>query len=287
MRLSVVTGMVDPGRTREFWGSWRERSKVGFDCHVVLNGAEWANRPEDGGADAEDLAAVLRLAREGSVSLCPSVLGTVAAFARGMRAARMRAARMAPAGQPGHIIALLHDDLEILEDDWDDKVLDFFYTHPSCGLLGFGGAAGVGEAGMYQKPFDPMTLARHDFQSNMRDAEAHGRRVTEPKQVAVLDGFSLIGWSVLVEGALDVLQTAGVVHHAYDVYFGIHAKKLDWETWMLPLAVHHGGGRTAVLSQEYHRWAKDIWKDGDQTVWLNAHRKVWTLGMGVLPLVVD
>jgi len=52
---------------------------------------------------------------------------------------------------PASIIACLHDDVWIEEEGWDQKVLDFFAANPRCGLLGFGGATGLGAADIYHR----------------------------------------------------------------------------------------------------------------------------------------
>jgi hypothetical protein len=111
-------------------------------------------------------------------------MGTVPAFAKGLRQALRSEA---------DVIALLHDDLLIEQDGWDRMVLGHFALNDACGLLGFGGATGLGDPDIYQKPYAPMQLARRHFISNMRDAEAHGERVQVATQVSCLDGFSLIG----------------------------------------------------------------------------------------------
>lgn len=235
--------------------------------------------------------------------------GVVPLFAEGMA----QVLHLFPAAR---VIACLHDDVWMEETDWDAKVLDCFADNPQCGLLGFGGATGLGAANIYQVPYDPMQLARQDFVSNMRDAEAHGRRAhassewrlaCRPERVACLDGFSLIGrreywegWSVFDQqqpyslvggGAWNLFQRmadAGLVHHAYDSALGCYAKRLGWEVWMLPLRCHHHGGLTAVADPAYHEWAhrQQTHDDerGDQGFWNFAHRWVYKEFRDVLPI---
>jgi hypothetical protein len=282
MKLSVVTGIVDPARTIRYWEGWRHTAGTLFEGHAVLNGVT----PGVGVGVANYL---LELANPGTLQLHPQILGTVGSFLQGVGAVPGLEAE-------DTIVALLHDDLKITEAGWGDKILEHFASHPDCGLAGFGGASGVGVEGMYERPFDPMSLVRHDFQSNMRDAEAHGRRVTTPRKVAVLDGFSLVARGPLAIAALTNLSGRGVVHHAYDVYFGVLAKQLGYETWLLPFECHHGGGQTAVANPKYAEWAQkrfvalDPASDevvGDQAVWMHAHRQVYELSRGVLPFAVE
>ncbi len=269
-KLAIVTGMVEPRRTRPLWKSWREQPGADLDIHVTVNG-----QSDSGEGDPETDRALFQLARPGSLTFSREILGTVGAFAAGMRHVRV----------DNSICALLHDDLRIDEPDWADTVLKFFETHPDC-VAGFGGASGVGVEGMYDRPFDPMSLVRHDFMSNLQEAAVHGKRVTEARRVAVLDGFSLIGREWFLARALAKLGQLGVVHHAYDVYFGALARSLGYETWLLPIACHHHGGLTAVGSEAYQEWARKN-HGGDQKIWEHAHRAVWEACKGILPFRVE
>lgn len=262
-RLHVITATVNPVKTMQWWLSWRKRSRLDWDGHVVLNGAH------DPALAVESL---LRLAKGGTIIHSREILGVVPAFHKVLQQIDSGAY---------DIIALLHDDLEILEDGWDEKLMEAF-NDPNLGLLGFGGALGVGRAKMYDEPFDPMTLARHDFISNMKDAELHGRRVTVPTEVAVLDGFSLIGRVWLLEGAFRMLRDREVIHHAYDVAVGCHVRRQGYKTLMLPVACHHAGGQTAVGEAAYQEWAQRL-HGGDQAVWRHAHRQVWEEYKDVMP----
>ena len=261
-RLSVVTATTNRERARDCIESWSWRASGQILFHVVYD-----------------------------------VMGTVPAFARGLRAALEGDA---------DIIACLHDDLHIEQPGWDHMVLEHFDSHPACGLLGFGGALGLGDADIYQKPYEPHQLARKDFISNMRDAEAHGRRVTEPTRVSCLDGFSLVGRREFWEGwqlkqalshdyverkkdqgnLFEQFQALGLIHHCYDSLLGCFAKRLGWEVWMLPVKVHHFGGRTAVSDQDYHAWAKTQDPNGDSGFWEAAHRIGYQEFRDCLPLSV-
>ena len=224
---------------------------------------------------------------------------------------------------PTEIIACFHDDLRIDDDGWDRAVLEFFDTHPRCGLLGFGGGTGLGSADIYHAVYNPMQLARQDFVSNLEDAEAHGRRAVPsisaappfrrgflPERVACLDGFSQIGrrefWidypasmcqpvcgiTPIVARAAEhpnlyqQLADLGLVHHAYDAALGGYAARLGWEVWMLPIACKHFGGLTAVGSARYSDWAEMHTKDGDHGFWVRAHQLVYDEFMDVLPIRV-
>ena len=279
MKLAVVTASVDPDATRQFWGSWRQRAHLPWDLVMVHNA------PGAGSGTSE--VPVHSHVEEGHTypggsfiwAKYDTVMGPVPSFWAGISQAAMRGA---------DIIACLHDDLRIDEDGWDAKVVQFFYDHPQAGLLGFGGAKGFGEEGIYQHPYDKMDLVRKDFVSNMEGAEAHGRRVTEPTQVACLDGFSQIGRMAPMVRWFRHLKNLGVVHHAYDSALGAYFHADHYEAWMLPIQCHHAGGRTAVLSKAYHEWLAAR-RSSDATEHEVAHRILYEdlRGYGVLPLRVE
>jgi hypothetical protein len=293
LELYVATATVDPARTHPYWKSWREKANIPFVGSVVVNGFR--------GELEEGVAGDLR--RLGHQVLSSEILGVVPAFS------------LALLGLPDEaVIALFHDDLRIDEEGWDETVERFFQEHPKAVLAGLGGAYGVGRRGMYwcqdhagsavgdfvgecsftfqeSTPcgkgvrFDPMTLARHHFMSNMVNAEAHGERVHTARPVAVLDGFSLIGRGWFIKRLLAELGKMGVIHHAYDCYAGVLARRLGMQTWLIPVACHHAGGQTAVGSAEYQKWAQER-HGGDQQIWLDAHRAVWEASRDVLPFDV-
>lgn len=299
MRLAVVTASVDPARAAEWMDSWVRNAARAWDLYVVTQGEGTRDWHVVASGDPHHAWIFLDL---------PEIVGVVPAFARGVEKALQDGAE---------VIACLHDDLEIEEPWWDETILSWFENHPETGLLGFGGGTGLGDALIYKTPYNPMQLARQDFVSNMRHAEAHGRRGTAPERVACLDGFSQIGrrefWRGENEYAtrnhypaglclgypergqsynlFSVMRDAGVVHHCYDAALGCFAARLGWETWMLPIPCHHHGGLTAVADPRYHQWANQFHYregedalQGDQAFWRRAHRIVYDQFRDVLPI---
>lgn len=213
-------------------------------------------------------------------------LGTVPAFRRGVDQAL----------EAGYtIIACLHDDLVLHDPHWVEKVETHVAHHPACGLLGFGGGIGLGADDLYCIPYNPIQLARIGFRSNLVDAEAHGIRSLRPERVACLDGFSQVGTRAFWEGQTSeraapwltppwtVLDTLGVVHHAYDGMLGVLAARSGWEVWYLPIRATHLGGQTAVGDPGYSHWAETA-HGGDRALWEQAHRQFYALGRGLLPI---
>lgn len=201
----------------------------------------------------------------------PELVGPVKAYKIGLEQA-------SAAFGSDAIAACLHDDLIFQgPSGWAARVKIHFAAHPDCGLAGFGGAMGIGQEGMYDRPFDPHTLARVDFGSNMRDAAAHGQLWLTPRKVACLDGFSLIGRAGNMAGSYAGFMGLGVVHHAYDTWLGAVAHVGGQDVWFLPERVHHLGGATAVGDSRYQEWLQTL-STNDQEVWLKSHRAFWEWG---------
>lgn len=203
-------------------------------------------------------------------------LGVVPAFHRAAEAA----------GSGFDLLACLHDDCLLEDLTWLQQVEQYFADHPRCYLLGFGGAWGLGEDDIQTAEYRPTLLVRKGFMSNMRDAEAHGTRVLTPRQVAVLDGFSLIGRSAFMRHTWGKLHRLGVVHHAYDAAFGAEAAACKVEVHLLPIACHHLGGQTAVGDAGYTAWAQEQVAGGDAGFWHQAHRLVYDHWKDQLPIRV-
>jgi|WetSurMetagenome_2_1015567.scaffolds.fasta_scaffold04516_8 hypothetical protein len=188
-------------------------------------------------------------------------------------------------GSTADIIAFLHDDVDIHFQDWETTVGKFFADHPQCGMLGFGGARGLGAYDIYKLPYDYRQLARIDYMSNTDDAEVHGRRVTEPTQVAVLDGFCQIIRRTAYEevGGWQTVLDMGIPFHCYDLAMACLMKEKGWEVWMLPIPCHHYGGRTSTTA-EYDTWLRSRGINGDAEIHSKAHRVIYDRFRNVLPI---
>jgi hypothetical protein len=285
MTLAIVTATTNIERARPCLDSWIQYAMPDPPpLFVIVQGGA---RPTSISIDRTQVAWIHT----------PEYLGSVKAFRWGVDACLQG---------PFDVIACLHDDFEIMEHDWDRKVLKYFTRRWDIGLLGFGGATGLGALDMYQKPYDPMSLARTGFRSDLVDAEVHGVRSVLAERVACLDGFSQIGRREFWEGYRNpmaandplrhellwslrpwhVLEDLGIVHHLYDGLLGAIAARNNWETWYVPLRAKHWGGRTAVGDPGYQDWAKQQDPQGDQGFWEQAHRIGYEQFQDVLPLRV-
>lgn len=256
LSICVVTATTNEERAARCIDSWGEQHR-----YSILNGGQYTQ----------------------------NYAGTVPAFRSGVDLALA-------ADQHWDLIACLHDDLEILDPYWADRVSAYFATNPAMGLAGFGGAVGLGDEDLYHTPYRPEQLARKGFRSNMVDAEVHGIRSLLSERVACLDGFSQIGRREFWEGKYptgaqrarpwEYLEELGMVHHFYDSCLGCLAARYHWETWYLPIACKHYGGATAVGDPGYQQWATTQVSGGDHGFWEQAHRIGYEAFRDVLPLRV-
>jgi Glycosyltransferase like family len=154
------------------------------------------------------------------------------------------------------LLAFFHDDLIIHDERWPFRVIQEF-DDPRVGLVGFGGGLGHGDPDIYQKPYDYHQLARHDFISNMTDAESHGRRFTDSHDVAVLDGFSLIFRRSVLEkiGGWHPESPAGYI--GYDYAACCRVRRAGYKIRMVGVSCTHLGGRSFVklgLGKDPKHW---------------------------------
>jgi hypothetical protein len=264
----VVTASIDPDATRHLWGSWRQRASLRDWPLVMVHNAPGAG---EGVSEVEmhPHAPFIWVKHEG-------VLGPIPAFALGIKEAIRRGA---------DIVCALHDDLRVDEDGWDQQVVQFFQDHSAVGLVGFGGAKGLGEDGIYTHPYSPYDLVRKDFCSNLENAEAHGRRILRPEKAACMDGFSNIMRADLASYAWYRFEFLQLIHHANDSAIGAFARRLGWDAYVLPIKCHHHGGLSAVANPKYPEWLA-AQRSSDSEEWKKSHAALYEELRDVLPIRV-
>ncbi len=179
------------------------------------------------------------------------------------------------------ILAFIHDDVIIHEQDWDVRVLREF-EDPTVGVVGFGGATGLGTPGIYQIPYRLQQLARIAYASNVDDAEAHGRRFDGVRDVAVLDGFSLIVRRELLDKA-GGWPTDKLIFHMYDAWLCLTAARLGYRIRLVGVKCKHLGGRTSTQAP-YNEWLLEKHGKTDNDVHREAHEWIYEEFRDVLPL---
>ena len=172
------------------------------------------------------------------------------------------------------LLAYFHDDLIIQDMDWDDKVMAEF-NDPTVGLVGFGGAKGHGSPDLYKVPYHYSQLGRSEFLSNMNEAEVHGKRFTGSCDVSVLDGFSMIVRTELLEQA-GGWPVGKIGYINYDYWASCMAHRLGYKIRLVGVECNHLGGRTYVKQGIGKR-------PGSQQEFLDAHEYIYKNFADVLP----
>ena len=170
------------------------------------------------------------------------------------------------------ILAFIHDDVIIHESGWDERVLREF-ENPTVGVVGFGGATGLGTPGIYKIPYRLQQLARISYASNVDDAEVHGRRFAGERDVAVLDGFSLIVRRELLDQA-GGWPTDKLIFHMYDAWLCLMAARLGYRARLVGVKCVHLGGRTSTRAP-YNEWLQAEHGKSDVDVHREAHEWIY------------
>ena len=182
------------------------------------------------------------------------------------------------------ILAFLHDDVDVHDPDWTFKVTCFFEWFPKVGLVGFGGALGLGTWDIYKRPYDFRQLARQDYYSAQDGWENHGDYLNRALRVTMLDGYALIFRRQAYEemGRWDAALANGLEYHMYDFWACCRMEELGWEVWALPISCNHHGGGTSVKA-EYDAWLKSRGIEGDGEIHRKAHEICYERFRRILP----
>jgi hypothetical protein len=260
--LGVVTATVNRERAEPCLASWRQHASGDYPLVVVDNGGE------------------------------QPYLGPVAAF-------RIGVDQMLSKHSDIDIIACFHDDLVILEDDWDTEVRGCFAEHIDVGLASFAGHLSLGDDDLYTRAggYHPDHLGRCGYVGNLVGETT----VRTAQPIVVPRSFSLIArrmfWAGFWEAEARTRATRrktfprpwafiddlGIVDHFYDGALGCWARRGGWQVWYLPVRCRHLGGQTTD-DPEYQRWAEQEIEGGDRGFWEAAHRIGYETFKDELPL---
>lgn len=182
-------------------------------------------------------------------------------------------------------IFLTHNDVLILEHDWDTKVRTIFENLPETGIVGCYGSKMLGTADIYKTPYRLNQLARGgNVSGSSMDKSVHGFRgmATPYENVATFDGFAMIVKKEIFDKICGLSTDILEIHHMYDQYICTESLKLGYENIVIPLNFFHKGGQTDT-SQD---WSKETGKSKQQ-VHEDAHPKFYNHYKGVLPIIVE
>ncbi len=173
-----------------------------------------------------------------------------------------------------------HTDVEMFEQDWDEKTIQAIEGAGNVGVAGYFGALGIGTGGIYVSPYHMSQLARTHPISGDRcklDPKVHGQIVFgEPwRKCAVLDGFSLI-----VEKDLR-FETKFGPHHNYDNDICLQSIDAGKQNIVINMDVNHHGGKTDVGED----WATPFGKSKAQ-IHADAHPPFYEKWRKLLPYTI-
>jgi len=252
--LGVVTATVNKQRAAPCIASWKQHAAASFPLVVVENGQ-----------NGDDY------------------LGVVSAFRVGVQQLLRE--------HDCDVVACFHDDLVILDKDWDQIVEGCLAKHPDIGLVSFDGFTAVGDDTLYRGPYNPDQLVRCPVADQ-----------GEAQPIVAPADFALIGrrgfWCGFTEAEVRtrasrrhshprpwaVIDDLGILDHFYDVALGCLARRGGWQVWCLPVRYRHLTGQTTLHDPGYVAWANEEIQGGDRGFWEAAHRIGYEAYKDVLPL---
>jgi hypothetical protein len=157
------------------------------------------------------------------------------------------------------ILAYMHDDFRILEDNWDRRILKEFEDE-FVGMVVVAGARGHGVRHLYDTPYRLPNLARQNFMSNLVDAEVHGERFSGERDVVVGDGMALFVRRTVLDrwGGWPVHEPYG--YWLYSEALCCETRRQGLRIRLVGIKCQHLGGKssghiaTSPTYEEAHRW---------------------------------
>lgn len=200
----------------------------------------------------------------------------------------------------GDVIALLHSDLMICEQDWDARVMKTFEEHEKLGLLGFigsneidiGGGRGAGTTSNFKGNIYAARNCNIESKWNIKNvygerdnevwagspARVHGRQYDGFTNAAVVDGCAMIFRKSVLE---QIPQRENFPpHHFYDRLLSCEVKERGYTVGVLGIACDHISGQTVNKEIEYsdmaREWAiaHDMYRQDDKLNYL-PHYHNW------------
>jgi len=194
---------------------------------------------------------------------------------------------------PEHrVVAYIHDDLCMREHGWNTRIVRAF-EDPGVTLAGVLGSPGLGRDEIYRDPYEFWHLSRVIATwSNQGNAEVHGARVKDERDVVFVDGVTMF----LRQSFLDKIDgwkwwPAHLVHHAYDYGLACMVRRHGGRVRLVPIACNHGVGMDESHGGGHSgTYGTKAYLDmvarfgGDMAVHRAGHRWVYDEFRDVLPL---
>ncbi len=229
----------------------------------------------------------------------PANIGVPRAMDQLWRMARIAQGRLPP---EQHVVAYVHDDLFMREDGWNARIASTFANDDGVMLAGIVGAPGLGRDEIYRDPYEFWHLSRCIATwSNLANAEVHGERITDEREVVFVDGVAMFVRGSLLEKVNGwAWWPEQFVHHTYDYGLSCMVRRHGGRVRVIPLAAFHGvsevpwaegmiipeengGGHSGTYGSPFYTDLADK-LGGDTAVHRGGHRWVYDEFRDVLPL---
>ena len=180
-----------------------------------------------------------------------------------------------------------HNDVQMVELGWDDKLVSQLYylkAGHKPGVCGMFGAKGIGTPQIYKAPYHFTQLMRWDCVTVESMMHGGSRLVSGNRErVMVLDGFSLIVSTHMVKYAMGGVfdHMSYPAHHCYDLDICLMSHFGGFENYVLDIdCIHHGG-----VTSTREKWAEAM-GTSDLAIHRKAHEVMYRKYMNRLPVSV-
>lgn len=182
-----------------------------------------------------------------------------------------------------------HNDVEMLEFGWDEKIKNILTriireTGKVPGVCGMFGAKGIGTRDIYDAPYDYRQLMRWNCVTVPSMVSAGGNAITKSfERVIVLDGFSLIVSKKMISDALkgEFDYKRYPVHHNYDNDICLDSHFGGFANYVIDVDCKHHGGLTSTKE----KWAEKM-GTSDLKIHRLAHKVMYEKFRNRLPIWV-
>lgn len=179
-----------------------------------------------------------------------------------------------------------HNDVQMIEWGWDEKLARLLRTLETPGVCGMFGAKGIGTHDIYKAPYHYTQMMRWDCITVQSMLDAGARLImADYERIMVLDGFSLIVNSDMIRSAFAFGgrfdHERFPVHHMYDQDICVTSHYGGFKNYVLDIDCRHHGGVTSTRE----RWAEPLGST-DLKIHREAHRVFYEKWRGRLPVSV-
>ena len=136
------------------------------------------------------------------------------------------------------VIGFIHNDVAILEQGWDQRVMEAFDTDPKLGCLGFIGSNETDWSGGRGLGTTCNWMGQYYNTGNASPAEIHGKRFSGLRPAATVDFCSMF----FRQEVISKLSAPEVPHHFYDRIWCLELLEQGWHVATLGIASDHFGG---------------------------------------------